>query len=156
MSRVVDTLLVLTTALADTIARYGPGLTNDELSAIRSDVLIVSRALANERQTLELYAGADITDGEAFMGAMRWRAETRIQIVQLRGTARRVVEAIDEKLAGAYRERAHIALLGDTLQDIALRYLGDAGLFWRIAEANGIDPAAASITPGTKLRIPEV
>lgn len=144
--------------LGEALERYRPDLTPDELTVLRNDVSGIRKALSLDRTTVELYAGADITDGEVFVRAMLWRAETRRDFVDADGDARRLVEAIDEVLAGAYRERTHLVLRGDTLEALALQYLGDAGLFWRIAEANDIDPSADLATSpgvGTKIRIPE-
>ena len=44
---------------------------------------------------------------------------------------------------------------GDRLDNLAARFLGDAALFWMIADANGaVDPWALTVEPGRVLRIP--
>ena len=43
----------------------------------------------------------------------------------------------------------------DRLDNLAARFLGDAALFWMIADANGvIDPWALTLVPGAVIRIP--
>lgn len=43
---------------------------------------------------------------------------------------------------------------GDTLQSIAWRKLGDAKLWWVVAEFNGICNPFGDLEPGTELRLP--
>jgi len=43
---------------------------------------------------------------------------------------------------------------GDRLDSIAKEYLGDASLWWMIADANNIHDAPFSLADGTVLRIP--
>ena len=48
----------------------------------------------------------------------------------------------------------HTVMAGDRLDNLAARYLGDAELFWRVADANGaIQPAQLTETVGRTLRI---
>lgn len=44
---------------------------------------------------------------------------------------------------------------GDRLDNLAARFLGDAALFWMIADANGaVDPWSLTVEPGRVLLIP--
>ena len=52
-------------------------------------------------------------------------------------------------------DRFHEVVVGERLDQLAYRYLGDAKLWWVIAEANDI-AWALEIEPGTVLRIPSV
>ena len=50
--------------------------------------------------------------------------------------------------------REYIVQFGDTWQNISLRYLGDAALWWLIAEFNRVLDPFTFLTPGTRLIIP--
>jgi len=50
-------------------------------------------------------------------------------------------------------DRFHEVQLGERIDQIAFSYLGDAKLWWVIAEANDL-AWAAELAPGTVLRVP--
>ena len=53
--------------------------------------------------------------------------------------------------------RNYIVVLGDRLDNLAARFLGDPTLFWMIAEANGaMDADSLTVVPGRTILIPLV
>ena len=49
----------------------------------------------------------------------------------------------------------HVVTQGERPDLLAFRYLGDARLYWRIADANGvIDPHELTDTPGRRVTVP--
>jgi hypothetical protein len=48
----------------------------------------------------------------------------------------------------------HEVTQSDRVELLADRYLGDAELWWRVADANGVlDPAELTATPGRRIRV---
>lgn len=50
---------------------------------------------------------------------------------------------------------SHTARRGETMADLAKKYLGTPVLYWRIADINPQVPFPDIIEPGTKIRIPQ-
>ena len=48
-----------------------------------------------------------------------------------------------------------IAIEGQTMQEIAALHLGDASLYWRLADVNPQVPYPDEVPAGTRLRLPE-
>ncbi len=72
------------------------------------------------------------------------------------GTAFADFDANHRTLAGGAQGSgpgSHLVQAGETLQGIAAAYYGDAGLWYKIAEANGISGGA--ITAGQRLTVPQ-
>ncbi len=73
-------------------------------------------------------------------------------------TAEFKLNAAPLKLKGANLDPvAYTIVGGETLKDIARNVLGDASLWWRIADANGLSVSGAGqLTPGQTLSVPKL
>lgn len=65
---------------------------------------------------------------------------------------------VDRREPADVRPRANdgsvVVLEGETLHHVAERALGDAQLFWIIADVNGIVDPTVALEPGRRLKVP--
>lgn len=64
-----------------------------------------------------------------------------------------VRDRIEDTTVGV-NQKFHTVMPGETLQSIAVKYYGDSGKWFRIADANGIYNAFAEVESGMQLIIP--
>lgn len=142
----------LTSALAVTKTRPDAARIRDEAGALAARV-------ADVRSRLDLINVGGVftnTADGAFsaLAAGAWERSTRSALVSLSLALRRLQTAADARVRAIPRGyRSHVVVSGDTFQSIARDLLGDWRLWPRIAEINGLDPAA-TLTAGVSLTIP--
>ena len=85
--------------------------------------------------------------------AVLFRQQARAACVEMLSRSGELLRLADEARSRLPRRRTHVVRVGETLQSIARDELGDWQAWARIADANGLDPAA-TLTPGASLLIP--
>ncbi len=64
--------------------------------------------------------------------------------------------AAKRKVRSTSRYATVVSVQGQTFQEIAAKWLGDPGLYWRVADLNPHVPFPDEIPLGTRIRIPTV
>lgn len=119
-----------------------------------NDLLGRTRTLLDTMATVDPQANASITDPLDMINAMTWAVDSRYTLRLLRTSLTDSRDALTRLALGAVRTRVHYATSRETLHAVAAKTLGDPGLYWKIAAANGISPGAV-LTDGQELVIPE-
>lgn len=142
----------LSAAYASPRTRPAPAKARDRAGALLARI-------ADVRARLDAVSVAGVFSNTAdgvlsILAAGAWERNTRTALVALTRSLSDLQAAADAQVTSKPRAfQTHVVALGDTLQSIAQARLGDWQLWPRIAELNGLSPAA-TLTPGASLTIP--
>ena len=143
--------------VAVTAARYNEAPTLATAKAIRPLVAGYLGRIADlveSVEAFEAFAGADDYNAADIIRASVWVYDTRRSLYALRAALVDTLASVDAILRGIVPTRRHTVVSGDTLEQLAQRYLGDWSLWARLADHNRLEPGA-DLTAGTVLDLPD-